>query len=83
MKNVKKMRWNWINYEKNKNIKEIIFYAFLIVILVAISILNNTFWKLGKEENVQVQENKSYNEQQLLEVNNITYNVPYEERWLD
>ncbi len=69
--------------KKNKNIKEIIFYAFLIVILVAISILNNTFWKLGKEENVQVQENKSYNEQQLLEVNNITYNVPYEERWLD
>ncbi len=69
--------------KKNKNIKEIIFYAFLIVILVAISILNNTFWKLGKEENVQVQENKSYNEQQLLEVNNITYNVLYEERWLD
>ena len=67
----------------NKNIKELIFYAFLVVILVAISILNNTYWKLGKEEKVQVQESKSYNEQQLLEVNNITYNVPYEERWLD
>lgn len=63
------------------NKKELIFYAFLVVILIAISILNNTFWKLGKEKNVQ--ENKSYNEQQLLEVNNITYNVPYEERWLD
>lgn len=65
----------------NKNKKELFFYAFLVVILVAISILNNTFWKLGKEE--KVQENKSYKEQQLLEVNNITYNVPYEERWLD
>ena len=68
---------------KDKNIKELIFYAILVVILIAISILNNTFWKLGKEENIQVQKNKSYNEQQLLEVNNITYNVPYEERWLD
>lgn len=67
----------------NKNKKELIFYAFLVVILVAISILNNIYWKLGKEEKVQVQESKSYNEQQLLEVNNITYNVPYEERWLD
>lgn len=67
----------------NKNKKELIFYAFLVAILVAISILNNTYWKLGKEEKVQVQESKSYNEQQLLEVNNITYNVPYEERWLD
>lgn len=67
--------------KNNKNKKELIFYAFLVVILIAISILNNAFWKIGKEE--KVQENNSYNEQQLLEINNITYNVPYEERWLD
>ena len=67
--------------KNNKNIKELIFYAILVVILIAISILNNTIWKIGKEE--KVQENKSYNEQQLLEIDNITYNVPYEEKWLD
>ena len=65
----------------NKNKKELIFYAILVVILIAISILNNAFWKIGKEG--KVQENNSYNEQQLLEVNNITYNVPYEGKWLD
>lgn len=65
----------------NKNKKELFFYAFLVVILIVISILNNSFWKLGKEDNKQ--ENVIKNEQQLLEVNNITYNVPYEERWLD
>ena len=65
----------------NNNKKELIFYAFLVVILIAISILNNAFWKIGKENNVE--ENITTNEQELLEVNNITYNVPYDERWLD
>lgn len=65
----------------NKNKKELFFYGFLVVILIVISILNNSFWKLGKEDSKQ--ENVIKNEQQLLEVNNITYNVPYEERWLD
>ena len=67
--------------KNNKNIKELIFYAILVVILIAISILNNVFWKIGKEN--KVEENKTTNKQELLEVNNITYNVPYEEMWLD
>ncbi len=67
--------------KNNKNIKELIFYVILVVILIAISILNNAFWKIGKEN--KVEENKTTNKQELLEVNNITYNVPYEEMWLD
>lgn len=59
--------------------KEVILYLIIVVILISISILNNAFWKLGKKEekiNEIVQEQK-------LEVNNITYNVPFEEKWLD
>ena len=60
--------------------KEVIFYSIIVVILITISILNNAFWKIGKEENeitIKTQET------QQLEVNNITYNVPFEEKWLD
>lgn len=59
-----------------------IFYSIIVVVLIVISILNNVFWKIGKED-------KSYNnivenkEVQQLEVNYITYNVPFEEKWLD
>ena len=59
--------------------KEVIFYLIIVIILICISILNNAFWKIGKKEekiNEIVQEQK-------LEVNNITYNVPFEEKWLD
>ena len=67
--------------KNNKNIKELIFYAILVAILIVISVLNNKFWKIGKKE--KIQENSINNEMQLLEVNNITYNVPYDEKWLD
>lgn len=68
--------------KENKKVKELIFYAIITVVLVGISILNNTYWKLGKEDTIK--ENTDNNIQtQLLEVNNITYNVPYEEEWLD
>lgn len=68
--------------KENKKVKELIFYAIITIVLVGISILNNTYWKLGKEDNIE--ENTNNNMQtQLLEVNNITYNVPYEEEWLD
>ena len=67
--------------KNNKNVKELVFYSILVVILIVISILNNSFWKIGKQE--KQQENVIQKEQQLLEINNITYNVPYEERWLD
>lgn len=58
--------------------KEVIFYSIIVVILIVISILNNTIWKIGKEEETTNTKNT-----QLLEVNNITYNVPFEEEWLD
>lgn len=66
--------------KNNKNIKELIFYAIIVVILLTISILNNVYWKMGKAEKENTTDNK---EKQLLEINNITYNVPYDERWLD
>ena len=58
--------------------KEVIFYSIIVAILIIISILNNVFWKIGKEDK-EVKEP----ELQQLEVNNITYNVPFEEKWLD
>lgn len=58
--------------------KELIFYLIIVIILIAISILNNIFWKIGKEEMV----NNTLKTQQL-EINNITYNIPFEEKWLD
>lgn len=68
--------------KENKKVKELIFYAIITIVLVGISILNNIYWKLGKEDTIK--ENTDNNIQtQLLEVNNITYNVPYEEEWLD
>ena len=60
--------------------KEVILYSIIVVILITISILNNAFWKIGKEEE---QTNETIQEVQQLEVNNITYNVPFEEKWLD
>ena len=65
----------------NKNIKELVFYSIIVIVLIIISILNNAFWKIGKKE--KIQEKTIKNEQQLLEIDNITYDVPYEERWLD
>lgn len=61
----------------DKNKKEMFCYLSIFIILVIIVILNNVFWKLGKEDNSK-QNNIVY-----LESNNVTYNVPYEERALD
>lgn len=57
--------------------KEVVFYSIIVVILIVISILNNTFLKLGKEKD---DINKNI---QKLEINNITYDIPFEEKWLD
>lgn len=62
------------------NKREVIFYSIIVIILLTISILNNVFWKIGKEEK-EITTNTQ--ETQQLEVNNITYNVPFEEKWLD
>ena len=62
--------------------KEVIFYSIIVVILITISVLNNMFWKIGKED--KKQENIVNNQEvQQLEINNITYDVPFEEKWLD
>ena len=62
----------------DKNKKEMLCYLAICVVLVIIVILNNMFWKLGKEKNNKIENNIDY-----LESNNVTYNVPYEERVLD
>lgn len=69
--------------EMNKSLKkEVILYSIIAVIVVVISLLNNFFWGIGKKENLK---NKVFpiEEIQKLEQNNITYNVPYQEDWLD
>lgn len=58
--------------------KEVILYSVIVVILVTISILNHNYWKLRIKKG-----NKEENQVQQLQVNNVTYNVPYEEQWLD
>lgn len=66
---------------KKEGIKEIFFYGIILAILVLFIILNNVFWKVGKEENIE--QNNTIKETQYLEEDNITYNVPFEEKWLD
>ena len=61
----------------NRDKKEIFCYLTIFVILLIIVVLNKVFWKLGKNtENIT-------NNTEYLEYNNVTYNVPYEERVLD
>lgn len=60
----------------NNNVKELILYIIIVIILVALSILNNVFWKIGKEE-------QKYNEITNLKSGNVIYNVPFKEQWLD
>jgi flagellar biogenesis protein FliO len=61
----------------NRDKKEMFCYLTIFVILLIIVVLNNVFWKLGKNtENIT-------NNTEYLESNNVTYNVPYEERVLD
>lgn len=68
---------------KKEGIKEIVFYGVILVIVIILIICNNVFWRLGKQkEDVN---NNTTNKQQVqyLQENNITYNVPFEEKWLD
>lgn len=52
--------------------KELIFYGVILTILIIITIFNNMFWKIGKENSIN-----------YLEYNNITYDVPFDEKVLD
>ena len=72
------MRWYDI---KDKKIKELIFYGVILFAIILIVVCNNIFWKIGKETKQEISNNNT--QMQLLEINNITYNVPYEEEWLD
>ena len=61
----------------NRDKKEMFCYLTIFVILLIIVVLNNVFWKLGKNtENIT-------NNTEYLESNNVTYNVPYDEMVLD
>lgn len=62
----------------DKNKREMFCYLAVFIVLVIIVILNNIFWKLGKEDN-----NKTNNNIVYLECNNVIYDVPYEEKALD
>ena len=59
--------------------KEIVFYSLILVLLIVIVVLNNVFWKIGKD----TEEIQDKQEIQQLEIDNITYNVPFEDKWLD
>lgn len=61
----------------DKNRKEMFCYLSIFIVLVIVVTLNNIFWKLGKEVN-----NKE-NNFVYLKSNNVTYNVPFDERVLD
>lgn len=61
----------------DKNKIEMICYLSIFMALVIIVTLNNVFWKIGKEDN------KKGNNIVYLKSNNITYNVPFEEKVLD
>ena len=69
---------------KKEGIKEIVFYGVILAIVIILIICNNIFWKLGKQKE-ETNYNNTSNEQQIqyLQENNITYNVPFEEKWLD
>ena len=60
----------------NEKVKQLIIYTIVAVILLILSLINNIFWKIGKSEQLQ---NNIVN----LESDNIIYNVPFEEKWLD
>lgn len=60
----------------NNQIKELVFYLSILVILIVFIICNNLFWNIGKQDNLQ--DNNIY-----FESSNVIYNVPYEEQWLD
>ena len=69
---------------KKEGIKEIVFYGVILAIVIILIICNNVFWKLGQQKE-ETNYNYTNNEQQVqyLQENNITYNVPFEEKWLD
>ena len=62
----------------DKDKKEMFCYLAMCIILVIIVMLNNVFWKLGKDNN-----SKTDNDIVYLKSNNVIYDIPYEEKVLD
>ena len=60
--------------EKNK--KELLCYVVIFIGLMILVLLNNMFWKIGKQSNTT-------NNIVYLESNNVIYDVLYEEKALD
>lgn len=65
--------------KQNSHIKELMFYSIIVLVLIIFALINNFCWKFGKKEEKKV----NNVETQQLEMNNITYNVPFDEQWLD
>lgn len=61
----------------DKTKREIFCYLLIFIVLVIIVMLNNFYWKLGKEKH-KTDDNIVY-----LESNNVIYNVPYDDMELD
>lgn len=68
---------------KKEGIKEIIFYGVILVVIIILIICNNVFWKIGKSEVVENNNTENQEQTHYLQENNITYNVPFNEEWLD
>lgn len=68
---------------KKEGIKEIIFYGVILVVIIILIVCNNVFWKIGKSEVVENNNIENQEQTQYLQENNITYNVPFNEEWLD
>ena len=64
------------NKNMDKNKKELICYLAIFILLVILVVLNNIFWKLGKQDN-------NTNNIVYLESNDVIYDVPYNEKVLD
>lgn len=68
---------------KKEGIKEIIFYGVILIVIIILIICNNVFWKIGKTDGIENNNTEVQNQTQYLQENNITYNVPFNEEWLD
>lgn len=60
----------------DRNKKELFCYIAIFAVLVIVVVLNNLFWKLGKEKD-------ETNNTVYLESNNVIYDVPYSEEAFD
>lgn len=65
--------------KENSHKKELLIYLIIVIVLIILSVCNNLFWKLGKQQDTyNIENNVTY-----FESDNIIYNVPYYEQWLD